>query len=192
VEGGGDGFLKAFRAGLLLIGLLLLVVVPVSAYDSSLQQLAVQYDLSKAITVYEGILQKGWYHYGSVVIPKDWHGAYLIISPEKSGTAVVIRAKVNGYYVIRDANLCGPVSVDITNIVQPGERADIYVYATRASWCRILVAPPNPLIENLNETKEQIKKTNKNLELLKYALIGLGCVILVSAIYLATQRRRGS
>jgi hypothetical protein len=181
------------KAKVLLIGLFLLLVTAVAtAYDLdsvAIEQLAVQYDLNKAITVYKGDLWGGYRTYGSAVIPKDWKRVYLIFIPSQKGGCVNII--VNGYTVISQGEVRGVLTADITDVVQPGSTATVSIIAScEIKGVTIYLAPPNPALESLQETKEEIKKTNRNLELLKYALIGLGCIVLVSAIYVATQRRR--
>lgn len=174
---------------LLLIGLILLTTTPVFAWDNNttleqlaIQQLAMQYDLTRAIHVFSGYLYRGWHDYGTYTIPKDWNRVYLVIIPyAESGHRITV--KVNGYDVLIDRQLSSAVSVDITDYVQ--DTATINMHCTGYPRVKVLLCPPNPILES----KEELKAANKNMQYIKYGLIGVGVLFTVGTIVLLSRRR---
>ncbi len=152
--------------------------------QAQLAQLAAQYDLTKAITVYSGVLFNGWKSYGTIEIPKDWKKVYLIIIPTEAPRADVrIYAMINGQEVLANAPLGATVSVDITDALSSTRTASINIYASGSVRAKVLVAPPNPAVMQAEELNSNIKNT-------KYILIGLAGIILAAIVVTAGRKRR--
>ena len=152
--------------------------------QAQLAQLAAQYDLTKAITVYSGALSNGWHSYGTIEIPKDWKKVYLIIMPLNGDVGnVAIYAMVNGQEVLTNAPIRSIISVDITDALSSTRTASINIWASTPVRAKVLVAPPNPAVMQAEELNSNIKNT-------KYILIGLAGIILAAIVVTAGRKRR--